>query len=79
MSLELYGMQGCPWTAELREELALDGREFVEYDVEVEREAFDRLRALTGGQRAVPVLVEDGRVRQIGVQGRSCLASPPAS
>ena len=34
MTLELFGGGGCPFTAELREQLEWDGREFVEYDVE---------------------------------------------
>ena len=77
--VELYGTAGCPWTTELRQELEWDGREFVEYDVEIDPEASARLAALTGGQRAVPVLVEDGKVRQIGYQGRTCMAAPPPS
>jgi len=36
-------------------------------------------RALTGSQAAVPVLVEGGRVAQIGWQGRSCLAQAPVA
>jgi glutaredoxin 3 len=31
------------------------------------------MKAVAGGQRAVPVLVEEGRVVQIGWQGRSCI------
>jgi mycoredoxin len=77
--VELYGTAGCPWTTELRQELEWDGHEFVEYDVEVDPAASERLAALTGGQRAVPVLVEDGKVRQIGYQGRTCMAAPPPS
>ncbi len=77
--VELYGTAGCPWTTELRQELEWEDREFVEYDVEVDPEASERLSALTGGQRAVPVLVENGKVRQIGYQGRTCMAGlPPA-
>jgi glutaredoxin 3 len=79
MSLELYGTPGCPWTAELRQELEWDGRAFVEYDVEADKAAFARLSALTGGQRTVPVLVEDGKIRQVGFQGRTCMASPPSA
>jgi glutaredoxin 3 len=30
---------------------------------------------ITGGQRTVPVLVEDGKVVQVGWQGRGCLVS----
>jgi glutaredoxin 3 len=77
--LEIYGTAGCPWTAELRQELDWDGRDFVEYDIETDRQAAARLAALTGGQRAVPVLVEDGKVRQIGWQGRTCMAAPAVS
>jgi len=75
--LELYGTRSCPFTAELREQLEWDGREFADYDVEADAAAWARLTALTGGQAAVPVLVEDGRVAQIGWQGRSCLPQAP--
>jgi mycoredoxin len=77
-SLELFGTPGCPFTAELRQELEWDSREFVEHDVEGDPAAFARLTALTGGQRAVPVLVEDGRVLRIGFEGRTCMVAPPA-
>jgi glutaredoxin 3 len=73
--LELYGGSSCPYTSELRESLEWKGKEFVEYDVEADREAFQRLLRITGGQRTVPVLVEDGRVVQIGWQGRGCVVS----
>jgi len=42
MSLELYGTPGCPWTAELRDQLELDGDDFVEYNVEADPAAFER-------------------------------------
>lgn len=76
--LELFGARGCPYTRELREQLLWQGTEFREHDVEADPEALRRLVALTG-RRAVPVLVEDGRVVQVGYQGRSCLVgyAPP--
>jgi glutaredoxin 3 len=71
--LELYGTATCPYTAELREDLEFRGRDFVEYDVENDRDAMRRMNALCGsGAAAVPVLVEGGRVVQIGHGGRSC-------
>ena len=70
-TLELYGSCGCPYTAELRADLEWQGRPFVEYDVERDGRAWARLAALTGG-RAVPVLVDDGRVVQAGWKGRGC-------
>ena len=74
--LELYGTKSCRYTAELRDELEWQERAFVEYDVEDDAEALRRMLALTGGQRTVPVLVEDGRVAQIGYQGRGCFVRP---
>lgn len=71
--LELFGTASCPFTQELRDWLDWKGREFVEYDVEADADALKRMRALTGGQRTVPVLVEDGKVVQIGWQGRGCV------
>ena len=72
--LELYGTTSCPYTAELREDLEFRGRDFVEYDVERDADALGRMTALAGasGAAAVPVLVEDGRVLQVGYNGRSC-------
>ncbi len=70
--LELYGTKTCRFTADLRDELDWQGREFVAYDVESDADALARMRALTDGGTTVPVLVEDGAVVQIGWQGRGC-------
>jgi glutaredoxin 3 len=70
--LELYGTSTCPYTRDMREWLELRGVDFVEYDVEADRTARERLRAMAGPQRTVPVLVEEGRVVQVGWQGRGC-------
>ena len=71
--LELYGTRSCPYTQEMREWLEFRGTEFVEYDVDADRAARERIRALAIGQRTVPVLVEDGKVLQSGWQGRGCV------
>jgi glutaredoxin len=70
---ELYGTPRCPYTADMRDWLEMRYLEFVEYDVESDSAALERMKALAGGQRSVPVLVEDGCVTQIGWQGRSCV------
>ncbi|HEX7360174.1 MAG TPA: Uxx-star family glutaredoxin-like (seleno)protein [Bryobacteraceae bacterium] len=75
-AVELFGTARCPFTEELREWLEWKRREFTEYDVEADPEAWKRMHALTGGQRTVPVLVEDGRVVQIGWNGRGCVVKP---
>ena len=71
--LELFGAASCPHTREMRESLEWRGREFQEYDVEADAAAFARMKELTGGQRLVPVLVEDGKVVQSGWQGHGCV------
>ena len=71
--LELFGAARCPHTQEMREWLEWKRSDFVEYDVEADAAALSRMRELAAGQRSVPVLVEDGKVLQIGWQGRSCM------
>lgn len=71
--LELYGTTRCPYTQEMRDWLEWQRREFVEYDVDVDLEARRRLTKLAGGQRNVPVLIEDNKVIKVGWQGRSCM------
>ena len=70
--VELYGGRSCPFTSEWRDHLVWNGISFTEYDVDVDLEARERLIALTG-QRMVPVVVEDGRVSDVGWRGRGCL------
>ncbi len=79
MKTELYGTASCPYTQEMREWLEWKKREFVEYDVEVDAEALKRMQAATAGQRTVPVLLEDGKVAQIGWQGRGCVVARGSS
>ena len=71
--LELYGTASCPYTQELRESLEWHRRDFQEYDIEADPQARERLRALDSSVRTVPVLVEDGKVIQVGWQGRGCV------
>ena len=71
--LELYGTARCPYTGEMRDWLEWKRSEFVEYDVEADPAARVRMREVARGQRNVPLLAEDGKVIQVGWQGRSCI------
>ena len=71
--LELYGAAWCPHTRELREELEWKRRDFVEYDIDLDAVARQRLHELAGGTASIPVLVEDNKVVQTGWQGRTCM------
>lgn len=72
--LELYGSAQCPYTQELRDWLEWTKRDFLEYDVDADPEARARMRMLDSG-RTVPLLVEDGKVVQVGWQGRGCIVA----
>jgi glutaredoxin len=74
-AIELFGTKSCPYTQEMREWLEWKGTEFVEYDIETDVAARNRMRALANGQRTVPMLVEDDKVVQIGWQGHGCIVS----
>ncbi|MCU1240364.1 MAG: glutaredoxin 3 [Candidatus Acidoferrum typicum] len=73
--LELYGTASCPYTAELRESLEWRGSDFVEYDIETDTQARERICTLAQAPFTVPLLVEDGKVIQIGWQGRGCVVA----
>ena len=74
MVTELFGTKSWPYTEEMREDLEWRKIDFTEYDVEADSAALQRMLSLTGGKNMVPVLVQDGRVKQIGWQGRGCSA-----
>jgi glutaredoxin len=70
--LEIYGTNGCPFTKEMREWLNWLGHESVEYDVEHDPTARERMRSPAASLHTVPILVEEGRVVQVGCQGCGC-------
>jgi glutaredoxin 3 len=71
-SVELYIVTGCEFSAEAREDLEWRGVDFVEYDVEKDREAYERMLRITDGNRTVPVIVEEGKPVQVGWMGQGC-------
>ena len=74
-NLELYGSAGCPYTREMREWLEWKGRSFQEYDVDADTDARERMRLLAQAPYTVPLLVQDGKVIQVGWQGRGCVVN----
>ena len=70
--VELYSTVGCPYSAAAREDLEWRGVNFVEFDVERDREAYERMLELSGGNRTVPVISEEGKPVQVGWMGRGC-------
>ncbi|MEM7734393.1 MAG: glutaredoxin domain-containing protein [Deinococcota bacterium] len=73
LGLEVYGANHCRYTAELLEDLEWRGVAFTYYDVDEDAGAKARFIQLTENGRSIPVLVENGKVKSVGYQGRSCL------
>jgi glutaredoxin len=69
---ELCTTAGCPYSEAAREDLEWRGVDFVEYDVEKDPQALQRMLELTGGNRTVPVISDEGNPVQIGWMGRGC-------
>ena len=61
MPVLIYGKDSCPYTADAREYYGTRG-EVQYFNVKKDAEALRRMLELTGGQRRVPVVVEDGTV-----------------
>ena len=64
----MYVKPGCPWCAQLQDELRSQGLEWEEIDATASREARAELIRLTEGSRIVPTLVEGDRVT-VGIDG----------
>jgi glutaredoxin 3 len=74
-NLELYGTATCPYTSEMREWLEWSGKDFQEFDVELDQRALARMREIAPAPYTVPILVEDGKVIRVGWQGRGCVVA----
>ena len=72
MQIELYTASGCPYSAAAREDLEWRGVDFVEHDVVQDPDAYARMLELTGGNRTVPGIVEEGKPIQVGWMGQGC-------
>ncbi len=68
----VHAAAGCEFSEAAREDLEWRGVEFVEYDVEKDPAARERMLGITGGNRTVPVIVEEGKPVQVGWMGQGC-------
>jgi glutaredoxin len=58
----IYGKDSCPYTAAAVEDYQTRKVPYRYINVKKERAELERMLALTGGRRQVPVIVEGGRV-----------------
>ena len=70
LSLILYTKPGCPYCAKAREYYTTQGIPFEDRNAQ-DNEVYRReMLAFTDGDRTVPTIVEDGKLSQIGWEGR---------
>lgn len=62
MEVTIYTKVGCPYCAAAKKHFEETGVQYREIDVQTVPGAADKSVALSGGQRIVPVIVQDGRV-----------------
>ncbi|MGE5815196.1 MAG: UXX-star selenoprotein family 1 [Acidobacteriota bacterium] len=58
----IFGKDSCPYTEAAREEYARRNVPFQYLNVKKNRADLDRMLEYSGGERRVPVIVEDGKV-----------------
>ncbi len=60
--VQVYGKEGCGYTAAARRDYADRGFPVEYFDVKADPAAMARFLELSGGERRVPLIVERGRV-----------------
>ncbi len=59
----IYTKKGCPYCAAAKKHYTDEGVKFTEIDVHDTPGAQDKVLKLTKGEKIVPVIIEDGRVK----------------
>jgi glutaredoxin 3 len=60
----IYTKEGCPYCAAAKKHYTEQGIDFSEIDVHKTNGAIDKLLELSGGERIVPLIVENGEVKK---------------
>jgi glutaredoxin len=70
MSVIIYTKPGCPYCAKAREHYTQHKIAFEDRNAQENPKYRAEMLALTGGDRTVPVIVENGKLKEIGWEGR---------
>jgi glutaredoxin 3 len=70
LSLILYTKPGCPYCAKAREYYTNQGTPFEDRNAQENKVYRKEMLAYTDGDPTVPTIVENGRLKQIGWEGR---------
>lgn len=70
MSVVLYTKPGCPYCAKARDFYTQKGIPFEDKNAQDNLDFRKEMLSFSNGDPTVPVIVEDGRLKQIGWEGR---------
>jgi glutaredoxin 3 len=70
LSLIIYTKPGCPYCAKAREYYTQQGKHFEDRNAQDNLQFRAEMFAFSDGDPTVPVIVEDGQLKQIGWEGR---------
>lgn len=70
MEVKIFTKPGCPYCEKARQFYRASGIEFQEFNAQDNMSFRREMLSITDGDPTVPVIVEDGRLKQIGWEGR---------
>lgn len=70
LEVRIYTKPGCPYCAKAREFYTARGIAFEDLNAQDNMEFREEMLSITAGDPTVPVIVENGRLKQIGWEGR---------
>ena len=70
MSVIIYTKPGCPYCAKAREHYTQKGIAFEDRNAQDNLDFRKEMFSFSNGDPTVPVIVEDGKLKQIGWEGR---------
>jgi glutaredoxin 3 len=70
LEVKIYTKPGCPYCAKAREHYNQRGIPFLEFNAQDNMSYRKEMLAISNGDPTVPVIVENGKLKQIGWEGR---------
>jgi glutaredoxin 3 len=70
LEVKIYTKPGCPYCEKAREHYTERGIEFQDLNAQDNMKFREEMLSITDGDPTVPVIVENGRLKQIGWEGR---------
>jgi glutaredoxin len=70
LEVRIYTKPGCPYCEKARDFYTAQGIVFEERNAQDNMKFREEMLSITDGDPTVPVIMEDGRLKQIGWEGR---------